>query len=31
VTLTDRLEDGVPTRVVVEEGKAYVSTWRKGL
>jgi hypothetical protein len=31
VTLSDNIEDGVPTRVVVRDGLAYVATWRKGL
>ena len=31
VTLSDNIEDGVPTRVVVRDGIAYVATWRKGL
>jgi hypothetical protein len=31
VTLTDNLEDGVPTRVIIRDDIAYVSTWRKGL
>jgi hypothetical protein len=31
VTLSDNIEDGVPTRVVVRDGIGYVATWRKGL